>query len=563
MIAELPPGLILILGALLIPVLPGRLRQVYMLALPVLAGLQLYGLEHGSFAQTEIFGYQLTLLRVDSLSVVFGTIFLIAAFLNVIYGLHERDAMQEVSALIYAGAATGAVFVGDLISLFVFWELTAISSVFLIWARRSETAYRAGMRYLIIQVGSGVILLAGVVLHAQATGSIAFDQLGLTSLGTWLIFIAFGIKCAFPFLHNWLQDAYPEATAVGTVVLSAFTTKLAIYALARAYPGTEILIYIGAIMTAFPVFFAVIENDLRRVLAFSLNNQLGFMVAGIGVGSQIALNGAVAHAFVHIIYKALLFMSMGAVLHRVGTVKASELGGLFKSMPATAVFCMIGAASISAFPLFSGFVTKSLTLTGVAEAGYVISWLVLVFASAGVLEHSGIKIPYFAFFAHDSGKRCQEAPLNMLVAMGIAAFLCIFLGVYPEPLYRMLPYAVDYQPYTVSHVLSQSQLLFFAMLAFAVLIRTGLYPAERPSTNLNTDWVYRKALPAVVAWILSIGGPARTSVLSRAERRLEATLVQIYRHHGPDGILARTVSTGSTVLWVAVLLGLTLLLYYL
>ena len=563
MIAELPPGLILILGALLIPVLPGRLRQVYMLALPVLAGLQLYGLEHGTFAQTQIFGYPLILLRVDSLSVVFGTIFLIATFLNVIYGLHERDTMQEASGLIYAGAAIGAVFVGDLISLFVFWELTAISSVFLIWARRSERAYHAGMRYLIIQVGSGVILLAGVVLHAQATGSIAFDKLGLVNLGTWLIFLAFGIKCAFPFLHNWLQDAYPEATAVGTVVLSAFTTKLAIYALARAYPGTEILIYIGAIMTAFPVFFAVIENDLRRVLAFSLNNQLGFMIAGIGVGSQIALNGAVAHAFVHIIYKALLFMSMGAVLHRVGTVKASELGGLFKSMPATAVFCMIGAASISAFPLFSGFVTKSLTLTGVAEAGYVISWLVLVFASAGVLEHSGIKIPYFAFFGHDSGKRCQEAPLNMLVAMGIAAFLCIFLGVYPEPLYRLLPYAVDYQPYTVSHVLSQSQLLFFAMLAFAVLIRTGLYPAERPSTNLNTDWIYRKALPAVVAWFLAIGGPARSSALSRAERRLERMLVQIYRHHGPAGVLARTLSTGSTVLWVAILLGLTLLVAYL
>jgi multicomponent Na+:H+ antiporter subunit D len=563
MIADLPPGLILILGALLVPLLPRRLRQVYMLALPLLAGLQLYGLEHGSFAQTEIFGYQLTLLRVDSLSVVFGTIFLIAAFLNVIYGLHERDAMQEVSALVYAGAAIGAVFVGDLISLFVFWELTAISSVFLIWARRSEAAYRAGMRYLIIQVGSGVILLAGVALHARGTGSIAFDQLGLTSLGTWLIFFAFGIKCAFPFLHNWLQDAYPEATAVGTVVLSAFTTKLAIYALARAYPGTEILIYIGAIMTAFPVFFAVIENDLRRVLAFSLNNQLGFMVAGIGVGSQIALNGAVAHAFVHIIYKALLFMSMGAVLHRVGTVKASELGGLFKSMPATAVFCIIGAASISAFPLFSGFVTKSLTLTGVAEAGYVISWLVLVFASAGVLEHSGIKIPYFAFFAHDSGKRCREAPLNMLVAMGIAAFLCIFLGVYPEPLYRLLPYAVDYQPYTVSHVLSQSQLLFFAMLAFAMLIRTGLYPAERPSTNLNTDWLYRKAAPALVRWVMALGGKVRDGAVSRAERRLEATFLHIYRHHGPGGILARTLSTGSTVLWVAVLLGLTLLMYYL
>jgi multicomponent Na+:H+ antiporter subunit D len=374
--------------------------------------------------------------------------------------------------------------------------------------------------------------------------------------------IAFGIKCAFPFLHNWLQDAYPEATVVGTVVLSAFTTKLAIYALARGFPGTEILIYIGVIMTAFPVFFAVIENDLRRVLAFSLNNQLGFMVAGIGVGTPIALNGAISHAFVHVIYKSLLFMSMGAVLHRVGTIKASELGGLFKSMPLTAVFCMVGAASISAFPLFSGFVTKSLTLTGVAEAGYVISWLVLVFASAGVLEHSGIKIPYFAFFAHDSGLRCREAPANMLIAMGLAAVLCIFFGVYPEPLYAMLPYEVDYEPYTTSHVLSQLQLLFFAMLAFAVLIRTGLYPAERPSTNLNTDWIYRKALPVLVRWAMTVGAAVRDGLLARGRRRLERALAQIARHHGPEGILARTVPTGSTIVWVAVLLAVMLLLNY-
>ena len=550
MIANLPPGLILILGALLVPFLPGRLRQLTMLALPLLAGLQLYGLEPGNFAQTQIFGYTLTLLRVDSLSLVFGTIFLIATFLNVIYALHERDTTQEVAALVYSGAATSAVFAGDLISLFVFWELTAVSSVFLIWARGTERAYRTGMRYLIIQVGSGVILLAGIVLHAEQTGSIGFDKIGLSGLASGLIFIAFGIKAAFPFLHNWLQDAYPEATVTGTVVLSAFTTKLAVYALARGFPGTEILIYIGAIMTVFPVFFAVIENDLRRVLAFSLNNQVGFMVVGLGIGTPLA-------------YKSLLFMSMGAVLHRTGTIKASELGGLFRSMPLTTVFCVIGAASISAFPLFSGFIAKSLTLSATAEQGYLIWWLILVFASAGVLEHSGIKIPYFAFFGHDRGYRVKEAPTNMLIAMGIAAFLCIAIGVYPAPLYAMLPYEIDYEPYTTSHVLSQLQLLLFAMLAFAVLIRTGLYPAERPSTNLNTDWLYRKAAPALVRWVMALGGEVRNRAAARAKRWLEATFLQIYRHHGPGGILARTLSTGNTVLWVAVLLGLTLLMAYL
>ena len=560
--ANLSPGLILVIGGLLIPLIHGRARQVFMLALPVLGAVQLFGLDHGLHGQVAIFDYTLIFARVDKLSLIFGTIFLIASFYNTIYSLHENDTMQQVAAPVYTGAAIGAVFAGDLITLFVFWELTAISSVFLIWARRTARAYSVGLRYLIIQVGSGVILLAGIILYAQKTGSIAFDHIGLSDLASWLILIAFGIKAAFPFLHNWLQDAYPEATVTGTVVLSAFTTKLAVYALARSYAGTEMLIYVGIVMTAFPVFFAVIENDLRRVLAFSLNNQVGFMVAGIGVGSALALNGAVAHAFVHIIYKSLLFMSMGAVLHRTGTIKASELGGLYRSMPITTVFCIIGAASISAFPLFSGFIAKSLTLSATAEGGYMVAWIVLVFASAGVLEHSGIKIPYFAFFAHDSGLRCKEAPTNMLIAMAIPAFLCIAIGVFPAPLYAYLPFPVDYQPYTASHVLSQLQLLLFAMLAFAVLVRTGLYPKEIPSTNLNTDWIYRKALPALVRRLMEIGGTMRHGALFRAENRLERFIKQVYRHHGPDGIMARTWLTGHTVLAVALLLGSYLLLYF-
>ncbi len=322
--------------------------------------------------------------------------------------------------------------------------------------------------------------------------------MSLSGPGATLIFIAFGIKCAFPLLHNWLQDAYPEATVTGTVFLSAFTTKLAVYALARGFPGTEMLIWIGAIMTAFPIFYAVIENDLRRVLAYSLNNQLGFMVVGIGIGTQLSLNGTVAHAFAHIIYKALLFMSMGAVLFRTGTVKGSELGGLYKSMPYTTTFCIVGAASISAFPLFSGFVSKSLIMSAAVDESHIITWLVLLFASAGVFHHSGIKIPFFAFFAHDSGIRCKEAPFNMLLAMGLAAFLCIGIGIFPTPLYNLLPYAVEYAPYTTTHVLTQLQLLIFSALAFAVLKRTGLYPPELNLIHLDSDWFYRR-LPRL-AW---------------------------------------------------------------
>ncbi len=556
------PGLILILGAVPVPFLRGVWRSAYMLALP-LAGLALvFALEPGHYWQVPFLGHELTLVRVDRLANVFGIIFFAAAALSVLYALQDQDPVQQVAALVYSGSAIGAVYAGDLITLFVFWEITAISSVFLIWARRTERAYRAGMRYLIIQVGSGVLLLAGATLHIAETGSVAFDELGLGSLGTTLIFLAFGIKCAFPFLHNWLQDAYPEATVGGTVWLSAFTTKLAVYALARGYPGTEILIWIGAAMAVFPIFYAVIENDLRRVLAYSLNNQLGFMVVGIGVGTELALNGAVAHAFAHILYKALLFMSMGAVLMRAGTIKGSELGGLYKSMPWTAGFCIVGAASISSFPLFSGFVAKSLILAATAEQGHLVPWLLLLFASAGVFHHAGIKIPFFAFFAHDSGIRVREAPWNMLAAMAIIAFLCIAIGVWPGPLYAILPYPVVFEPYTLEHVITQTQLLLFSALAFTWLMRTGLYPPEMNSVNLDFDWFYRKLLPTIIGWGLDRLGTVYRRLMGRAEYRLDRFIATVFRHHGPQGIVARTWPTGLTVLWVAVLLGFTLILYY-
>ena len=554
MIVEFPPGLLMIVGAIFAPFVRGHLRSAYMLALPLLGLWQLMSLDLGSFGAMSVFGFELTHVRIDKLSLIFGYIFYIAAAISIIFAWQNEDLAEQASALVYVGAAVGATFAGDLITLFVYWELAALSSVFLIWAGRTERAYSAGMRYLLIQIFSGVLLAAGAVLRANDSGSVAFDKIGVDSLGGVLILIAFGIKCAFPLLHNWLQDAYPEASPTGTVFLSAFTTKLAVYALARGYAGTEILIWIGVAMTAFPIFFAVIENDLRRVLAYSLNNQLGFMVAGIGIGTTLAINGAVSHAFAHILYKALLFMSMGAVLHRVGTIKGSELGGLYKTMPWTTGFCIVGSASISAFPLFSGFVTKSMILTAAAEEGYLIPFLVLLFASAGVFHHSGIKIPFFAFFAHDSGKRPKEAPFNMLLAMGLAAFFCIGIGVYPQPLYALLPFPVDYVPYTTTHVVTILQLLMFSALAFGVLQRTGLYPPELRSTILDFDFSYRWLAPRIFNWFLDAGGRAWTSLTADLLEMLNHFIAVVFRYLGPKGMLARTQTTGAAAAVIATLL---------
>ena len=505
-------------------------------------------------------------MRADRLSLLFGYLFHLGAFISIIYSLHlkkgDSPTVQHTSAVVYAGSALGAVFAGDFITLFVFWELLAVSSVFLIWARRSPRAVRAGMRYLIVHVVSGVTLLAGAMVHAHNTGSLEFGPMGLDGLAGWLVLLAFGVKAAFPLLHSWLIDAYPEGTPTGTVFLCAFTTKVAVYALARGYAGTEALIYIGAAMACFPIFYAVIENDLRRTLGYSMINQIGFMVCGIGVGTHLAINGAVSHAFNDVLFKGLLFMAMGAVMHMTGKTKASELGGLYKTMPITATLCIIGALSISAVPLFNAFVSKSMIMSALLEGHYNWIWPVMLFASAGVVEHAGIKIPYFAFFAHDSGIRTREPPANMLVAMGIAAAACLAIGIWPNLLYGMLPYAVDYEPYSYTHILTQIQLLCFAIGAVVAFHLWKLYPAEIPSVNLDADWVYRRAAVKVTRWtgsvVAAVDGAFRRRVLNTVDRTLRGA----FRSHGPRGILARTWPAGSMVLWVSILLAAFLFLQF-
>lgn len=560
--SELPPFLLYFAAAALLAVTRGLPRQLILLATPLVTGLYLWlGINPGTDVAYTLMSYELMVVRADKLSLLFSYLFCIASFFAGIFSLHVKDTKQHIAGVIYAGSALGAVFSGDLITLFIFWELLAISSVFLIWARGTERALKAGMRYLVYQVLSGVLLLAGALVYYHKTGSLAFDHIGLDAgVAGWLIFIAFGIKSAFPFLHSWLTDGYPEATVTGTVLLSAFTTKVAVYALARGFAGEEILIYIGVTMACFPIFYAVIENDLRRVLAYSLINQVGFMVTGIGIGTALALNGAVAHAFSDVIFKGLLFMSMGAVLYRVGNINGSDLGGLYKSMPKTAMLCIIGALSISAFPLFSGFVSKSMVMTALMKEDYGYFWLLMLFASAGVFHHAGIKIPYFAFFHHDSGIRTQEAPRNMLVAMGVAALLCVFIGTQPQYLYALLPWEVEYWPYDMTHVLAQLQLLFFSALAFVWLNKQGLYPPELHSVNLDMEWFYRRLVPAGAQRTLNLLRSAKETTLTTVTTHMQGMQNEFAKSPMAKYHLSESWPTGSMVFWISAILAAFLLL---
>src|SRR6056297_166969 len=495
----IPPALIFIVGGFLIPFLKGRVKSAYMLILPVLAFITVLYTPLGLHWQFEFLGFDLILGRLDRLSRVFAYIFVLISFISIIFALKVEDDVQHTAGFAYAGGALGVTLAGDLFSLYVFWEIMAVASAFLIIARKTRAAQAAGFRYIMVHVFGGLCLLAGIVLYVHNTGTAEFSVMELSGPASILIFIGVAVNAAIIPLHAWLSDAYPEATITGAVFLSTFTTKSAVYVMARVFPGTELLIYLGAIMTAVPIFYAVLENDIRRVLAYSLINQVGFMICGVGIGTQLAINATVSHAFCHILYKALLFMSAGAVLHMTGKIKCTDLGGLYKTMPLTCLFCIVGAASISAFPLFSGFISKSMIISAAAHHKLAIVWLVLQFASAGVFHHAGIKVPFFMFFGHDSGIRAKEPPFNMLLAMFVAAFLCIFLGIRFDLLYTLLPYAADYISYTGAHVVGQLQLLMFGALAFCLLILSGRYPAEMRAINLDVDWFYRKGGRAVAS----------------------------------------------------------------
>ncbi len=556
MIDFIHPSLILFLGAALVPLFKGSARKTALLVVPALVLALIATLEPGEFGQFEFLDMALTLGRVDALSMVFVWVFGIILLIGMIYALHVDDWIQHSAALGYAGAALGAVLAGDLLTLYVFWELMVITSVWLIWRRGSGVSYQAGMRYLVIHAIGGVLLLAGVIIYYQTTGSLAFDQIEVGGPAFWLILLAFMINAAVPPLHAWLADAYPEATITGAIFLSALTTKTAVYTLMRGYPGVELLMWLGAIMTLYGVIYAVLANDIRRILAYHIISQVGYMVCGVGMGTVMALNGAGAHAFTHILYKALLFMGAGAVIYMTGKSRLTDLGGLYRHMPWTFLFYMVGALSISGFPLFSGFVSKTM-ITEAASLDYrAIIFLMLLMAPAGTFLSIGLKLAWFTFLGRDSGLRPREAPANMLLAMGIAAFLCFAIGVYPAPLYALLPNPVDYNAYNIGLILKELQLLLFTGLAFFLLLR---FVGGKNAITLDTDWIYRgggkRATLAVRNAVVSGNRWIRKAIMIVLRSRAQG----IRSRYGRDGKLARSWPTGSMAMWTAILLASLLL----
>lgn len=532
----LHPALVMLVGAALLPLVPARARRVWLLLVPALAFARTLGLEPGTWGAVRFLDWTLVFGRVDRLSLVFGYILALMAVLATLYGLHVRRVGEHVAAWVYVGGSLGAIYAGDLVTLFVFWELMALASVFLIWYRGRPESLGAGYRYLLVHVAGGVALLAGIVLHYQATRSLAFEALAVDrpTLATYLVMTGFILNAAVPPLHAWLPDAYGEATFNGSVFLCAFTTKTAVYALARGLPGLDLLVPLGVIMAVYGVVYAVLENDSRRLLAYHIISQVGYMVAGVGLADldtpvgQLALNGTCAHAFAHILYKGLLFMGTGAVLHMTGESRFTRLGGLYPKMPWTFLFTLIGGLSISAFPLFSGFISKSMIVAASFEDHRLWAGFGLMLASAGTFLHTGLKVPYFIWFgenrcSRETWERAADPGWNMTLAMLLTAVLCVFIGCYTPYLYGMLPFQpVTYQPYTSYHVAETLQVLLFTALGFFLFLKK-LTP--EPTISLDADWFYRR------------GGRAFRRLAEGPVQALDAWGGELYRRTGLVGLV--------------------------
>ena len=495
------PAFILVIGGAAVLLLPVRVRPVLMVAAFGIALFQMVVVsEMNANWEAQWLGFTLMPLRVDALSLAFGSVFAIIGVLASIHALHMRERSQQAAALFCGSGALGVIFAGDLLTLVVFWEVMAVASAYLINQGGRPASRAAAMRYLFVHVVGGAILLAGVLWHFAETGSLLFG--GFEGGGaTWLILIGFAVNAAIPPLHAWLADAYPEASESGAVFLSAFTTKTAVYVLLRGFAGWEILIIFGTVMALYGVVYAVLENDIRRLLAYHIISQVGFMVTAVGIGTHEAIEGATAHAFAHVLYKGLMFMAAGAVMTATGTTKMTELGGLAPRMKVVFTLYMVGALSISAVPLFAGFVTKSLVTEAAHYNGNEIAALLLYVASVGTFLHTGLKLPYFTWFGSKRATPVAliaKVPPGMYVGMAGTAALCIGIGLFPQAFYDFVNFTGHYNPYSLNDVIQTVELLVFTGLGFWLML-TALKP--KPTVSLDTDWPYRHAAKPVRVFV--------------------------------------------------------------
>ncbi|MGB9935784.1 Na(+)/H(+) antiporter subunit D [Thermodesulfovibrio sp. Kuro-1] len=582
------PGVVLIFGALLLPALPKNMRGPYSVLIATVGFFLTLIAEQGFYGYMSLFGMDISpLVRVDKLSLLFAYIFSFIGLIGIIYCYHIDDWIQQLAGLLYTGASVGVSFAADILSFYLFWEMLSFCAVLLIWSQRTKEATEAGYRYILVHVAGGLSLFAGIMIYISQTGSFQFDSFMSYSgeLFWWLTLIGFILCAAVPPLHAWLPDAYPSATIYGSVFLNPFTTKAAVYALIRGFPGAEILIYLGSVMAVYGVIYALLENNLRRLLSYHIVSQVGYMVAGVGLGTiTLGLNGSASHAFNHILYKCLLFMSAGAVIYATGKEKMTELGDFGKYAPLTAISFFVGAFSIAGFPLTNGFIGKSPIISAAGELKNAFAYIMLNVATCGTIISIICKMGYYTFFSEKKADyQVKEIPLNMKIAILTTSALCILIGIFPQFFYNFLPYPIDYEPYTVQHILDTLGIFSFTGLVFAMFLKT-LKP--KSYINLDIDWFYRVGAKYSLKSLNKTVVPAEYGFINKIWRWLIdriilplSSKIMAYEDRKMNGIptfmsnLAKTMSDGLAIFhtgkiqdyafYMLSFIGLVLLIYLL
>ncbi|OEF97866.1 proton-conducting transporter transmembrane domain-containing protein [Desulfuribacillus alkaliarsenatis] len=494
-----PSVLLLLFGALLLFVPARFIASVKLAAALFIFAVVFYLPQDISRTVTFINQLELQVLYVDWSRWVFAVILMAMFFIAQLYGFNQRKRGEVIASFFYGAGAIGCVFAGDWITLLFFWELMAVSSTFLVWYGGSKRSTGAGIRYLIYHFFGGNLLLFGVLLKVYQ-GNLGIEVLtGSIDLAFWLIFLGFAVNAAIPPLHTWLTDAYPETSISGILFMNIFTTKVAVFMIMQVFPGQGFLIYLGVFMAIYGVLYAILENKIRKLLSYHIVSQVGLMIAAIGIGTELAINGAFALAIGNILFKSLLFMSCGVIIYSTNRWKLTDLGGLYRKMPVNTLMFMIGALAISGLPFLNGYVSKALVGAAASEYHRFVAIAIYV-ASVGTALSIPLKLGYYGFvYKSDADyqwkyKHERELVANVpykYITMIALALACIVFGVLPQSLFQLMPYVVDYTPYTMTKVIEE---LFFLIGIAAVFVL--LLPRLTPKAvmNLDFDWFLRVSL---------------------------------------------------------------------
>jgi multicomponent Na+:H+ antiporter subunit D len=554
----------------------------------------------GTHLTPQLFGFETVLYQVDDFSRMMGVIFGLIGAAAVLYAYSsEADGKQTAVALGYVGTSLGAVFAGDWLTLVFFWELMAVTSTLLVWYYGGR-AVRTGFRYALAHGIGGSLVLGAVVWQYTAAGSFLFSEAAgvVGPVAPALMAVGIGVNVGFIGLHTWLPDTYPSPHIAASVFLCVYTTKTGVYAMFRAFPDGHLWIaYMGGAMAVFGASMALLQEDMRRLLSYHIISQVGYMVAGVGIGTTLATAGAFGHVFNHILYKALLFMSVGVVIYRTGIEDITELGGLWRVMPVTFVAYLSGAAAISGVPGFNGFVSKGIIIAeahksvenfvigseSVPLGGEDLLWWLLIIGGVGTFM-SFIKLGYYVFFHGSATIDPADARIGQAVPMLAVGGLCLALGLLPGTLFEVLPDTAEiagkYTTYTVPHVVEGVILGIAGFIGFftlkgplsratwipdvdRILNPVFFYGGRGLVRAVTESWAaIDRAVVAATSSAMRVGSDPQRYAFEGA-KRLPGVAVDTRASSDRPGTLNLRTSTGTGVLLVVLSLTVALVLLFL